>query len=101
MVGASLLVIYEADWTRAEQSLTLFSKPDDDEEDEEEDMDDDSDDDEDESTPKRPGPPFAVKLIDFGHTRFAPGEGPDQGILLGLDTILRLLDARLAEIDAS
>jgi inositol-polyphosphate multikinase len=99
MVGASLLIIYEADWTRAEESLTSFSEEEDEKKDEDEEMDDDDDDDE--SNLKRPGPPFVVKLIDFAHTRLAPGEGPDQGVLLGMDTILKLLDARLGEIGAS
>ena len=103
MVGASLLIIYEADWTRAEQSLTSFSEEEDekDEDDDIDDDDDDSDDDEDESNSKRPGPPFVVKLIDFAHTRLAPGEGPDQSVLIGMDTVLKLLDARLEEIGAS
>ena len=106
MVGASLLVIYEADWTRAEQSLTSFSEEED-EKDEDDDIDDndhdhdDDDDDDDEINSNRPGPPFVVKLIDFAHTRLAPGEGPDQSVLIGLDTILKLLDARLEEIGAS
>ena len=89
MVGASLLIIYEADWTRAEESLTSFSE----DEDEKKDEDDESD-------SIRPGPPFVVKLIDFAHTRLAPGEGPDQSVLLGMDTILKLLDVRLGEIGA-
>ena len=89
-MGASLLIIYEADWTRAEESLTSFSE----DEDEKKDEDDESD-------SIRPGPPFVVKLIDFAHTRLAPGEGPDQSVLLGMDTILKLLDVRLGEIGAS
>jgi inositol-polyphosphate multikinase len=96
MIGASMLIIYEADSTRAEQSLTSFS-----EEEDEKAEDDDIVDDDDESNSKRPGPPFIVKLIDFAHTRFAPGEGPDQNVLFGMDTILKLLDARLEEIGAS
>ena len=94
MVGASLLIIYEADWNRAEQSLIPFNE-------EEYEKDDDEDDDEDESNSKRPGPPFVVKLIDFAHTRLAPGEGPDRSVLIGMDTILKLLDMRLGEIGAS
>ena len=104
MVGASLLIIYEADWTRAEQSLTSSSEEEDENDDINEDIDEDDDDDdedEDESNSKRPGPPFVVKLIDFAHTRLAPGEGPDQGVLFGMDTLLKLLDARLEEIGAS
>ena len=94
MVGASLLIIYEADWNRAEQSLIPFNE-------EEYEKDDDEDDDEDESNSKRPGPPFVVKLIDFAHTRLAPGEGPDRSVLIGMETILKLLDMRLGEIGAS
>jgi len=107
MVGASLLIIYEADWTRAEQSLRLTSfSEEEDEKDEDDDIDDDIDDcddddsDEDESNSKRPGPPFVVKLIDFAHTRLAPGEGPDKSVLIGIDTTLKLLNARLGEIGA-
>lgn len=104
MVGISLLIIYEADWTRAEQSLIRFSEEDD-EEDEDGDIDmeedEDEDEDEDESDSKRLGPPFVVKLIDFAHTRFAPGEGPDKGVLLGMDTVQKLLDTRLAELNSS
>ena len=106
MVGASLLIIYEADWTRAEQCLTSFSDEED-EKDEDEGIydydydDDDDDDDENENNSKQPGPPFVVKLIDFAHTRLAPGEGPDQNVLIGMDTVLKLLVARLEEIGAS
>ena len=98
MVGASLLIIYEADWIRAEESLTSFSEEEDERNDEDKEIDDD---DEDESNSNRPGPPFVVKLIDFAHTRLAPGEGPDQNVLIGMDTILKLLNARLGEIGAS
>ena len=102
MVGASLLIIYEADWTRAEQSLISFSEGKDEKDDDDDiDDDDDDDDDESESNSNRPGPPFVVKLIDFAHTRLAPGEGPDQSVLIGMDTILKLLDERLGEIGAS
>ena len=101
MVGASLLIIYEADWTRAEQSLTSSSEEEEEKE-EDDDMDEDDDDDEeDENNSKRLGPPFVVKLIDFAHTRLAPGEGPDQSVLIGMDTVLKLLDARLEEIGTS
>ena len=62
---------------------------------EENEEDEGEDDDEDD----RPGPPFVVKIIDFAHTHMAPGEGPDEGVLLGFDTVLRLLDARIAQIE--
>lgn len=92
MAGGSLFIVYEADWARAEDGLQRLLL-DEGNEDEEEDEDEDDDDDD------RPGPPFAVRIIDFAHTRLAPGEGRDEGVLLGLDTVLRLLDARIAQIE--
>ena len=59
-----------------------------------EEVEDDDDDDGDEE----PRPPFVVKLIDFAHTIIVPGKEPDEGVLLGMDTILRLLDSRLSEL---
>ncbi|PPQ71698.1 hypothetical protein CVT24_007895 [Panaeolus cyanescens] len=93
MVGGSLLIVYEADWTRAEEGLKKFF------EDEEEEDEEDEDDDDDDDPTKRIGPPFVVKLIDFAHTKLVPGAGPDEGVLKGMDTVLRLLDERLKEID--
>ena len=89
MVGGSLFIVYEADWARAEDGLQRLWLDEGNEEEEDEDDDDDD----------QPGPPFVVKIIDFAHTRLAPGEGPDEGVLLGFDTVLRLLDARIAQIE--
>ena len=107
MVGGSLLVIYEADWARAEEGIKKYLEDDaemeevgggvkngkKDDEEEEEDDEDESDDDE-----TRVRPPFVVKLIDFAHTTVVPGKGPDEGVILGMDTILKLLDGRLSEL---
>ncbi|KAI1791590.1 hypothetical protein LXA43DRAFT_1010937 [Ganoderma leucocontextum] len=41
------------------------------------------------------GPPYLVKLIDFAHTKTVPGIGPGEGVLKGVDTVLRLLDGRI------
>ena len=92
MVGGSLLVVYEADWERVEEGLKFL-----DEDEESEDEDDDDDDDEE---VKRPGPPYIVKVIDFAHTRIVPGEGPDEGVLKGIDTTLDLLDQRIRQVQA-
>ncbi|PCH38530.1 SAICAR synthase-like protein [Wolfiporia cocos MD-104 SS10] len=79
MVGASLLILYEADWDQ--------------DEDEEE---------EDEEDGKKPiGPPSIVKLIDFAHSKLALGEGPDEGVLLGLRTFIGLLDGRIEQVKAA
>ncbi|KAG6811306.1 hypothetical protein H0H92_008063 [Tricholoma furcatifolium] len=94
MVAASLLIVYEADWTRAEESLKRLEEGDEEEEDEE-----DEDEDEEEESAKRRGPPYAVKLIDFAHTRLTPGKGPDEGVLLGMDTLLKLIDQRIDQLE--
>ena len=101
MVGASLLVIYEADWTRAGEGLRLLeelaSRADNEPEQGVEYEDDEAEDpDDDESTAI--ALPYAVKLIDFAHTRTVPGGNADTGVLLGLDTFLRLLDGRIAQV---
>jgi len=86
-------MIYEADWARAEEGLKLL--------DETADEDEDDDDDDDESQAKKAGPPYIVKVIDFAHTYIKPGEGPDEGILKGVDTILHLLNGRIKEVEAA
>ncbi|KAL0947753.1 hypothetical protein HGRIS_013831 [Hohenbuehelia grisea] len=93
MVGGSVLIVYEADWERAVEGLKAIEEGVD-----EEDGDDDDDDESD--TAKKPSPPYVVKLIDFAHTRLVPGQGPDEGILLGLKTVLRLIDGRIEQLDA-
>ncbi|KAJ7134847.1 hypothetical protein C8R44DRAFT_829198 [Mycena epipterygia] len=93
MVGASLLILYESDAARAEEGLKWMLN------DQYEDEDEDDDDDDDENEPK-PGPPCDVRLIDFAHTRLVPGQGPDEGVLLGISTLLALLDERIAAVGA-
>ena len=44
------------------------------------------------------GPPFAVKLIDFAHTKMVPGEGQDEGVIRGINTIVKLLEKRIGEV---
>ncbi|KAG6853100.1 hypothetical protein C0991_006903 [Blastosporella zonata] len=83
IVGGSLLIMYEADWSLAEEGLKR-------------------------TQPRPLGNhkeqrthgrlPYNVKLVDFAHARVSPGSGPDEGVLLGLDTMLRLLDGRIAEL---
>ena len=94
MVGGSILVVYEAEWEKAKAGLERLTKSvemvveDDDEDDEYDDV---------------IRTPYCVRMIDFAHTRHVPGEGPDEGVLLGLDTTIRLFEGRikqLREIDA-
>ncbi|KAI0810825.1 hypothetical protein BC629DRAFT_1580063 [Irpex lacteus] len=100
MVGGSLLVIYEADLERARAAVKYWVDGEgrddaDDEEGEEEDSDDEEDED---KIERRPNPPYRVKLIDFAHTHHTPGEGPDEGVILGIATVLKLLDGRIEEV---
>ncbi|EIW66995.1 hypothetical protein M231_07495 [Tremella mesenterica] len=69
---------------------------DDEDSDDESDEDDDEDDGRvaDEKRAKR-CPPVTMRLIDFVHSRLAPGEGPDEGVLFGLSTFRTLLEERL------
>ena len=75
---------------------------DDEDEDDDEDEEDENESDKGESAEKkRAGPPYLVKLIDFAHTKVVPGIGPDEGVLKGVDTVLRLLDGRIEQVKAA
>lgn len=101
MVGGSILVIYEADWDALKQGLQSWSRDSfTDEESAAADCDADGEgngDDPDDSDDEQ-GPPYLIKLIDFGHTTLREGEGPDTGVMLGLDTTISLFKNRLEEI---
>jgi len=43
-------------------------------------------------------PVYAVKVIDFAHTKIQEGLGPDEGVLLGLRTTISLLEGRIKEV---
>ena len=105
MVGGSLLIVYEGDWEDAAEGINTFFKEgdfDDQEQEQEQDKEDNEEEDDNESDEddgkKRPHPLYCVKLIDFAHTRIKPREGPDEGILLGLSTMLKLLDGWIEEV---
>lgn len=110
MAGGSVLIIYEADGDRARLGLQLLEEQEadkqmggvhegrereDDSNDEPEDDDDEGESSDDEGVI---GLPFQVKLIDFAHTRLTPGQGPDVGVVKGLETLITLLDERAAQV---
>ncbi|KAJ2936594.1 hypothetical protein H1R20_g499, partial [Candolleomyces eurysporus] len=104
MVGGSILVIYEAEWERAESAIKRYLEESKQEpfpqkagEEKEKKEEDDEEDDDNENLPP---PAFTVKLIDFGHIRVEAGVGPDEGVLLGIDTVLRLLDGRIQQLES-
>lgn len=41
----------------------------------------------------------AVKMIDFAHARHLPGDGPDEGLLRGVQTVIQLLEGRIQELE--
>jgi len=92
MVGGSLLIVYEGDFELVKQGIALLEEGV-----EEEDEEDEDEDEEDEENTK-PGPACLVKVIDFAHTKVVTGEGPDEGVLLGINTTLELLDGRISQI---
>lgn len=112
MIGSSLLIVYEGDWDRAETGVQWLAKQpasissgEDGGEEEEiyEDMEmegseEDEESEEEDSSDEESEGPSVVRLIDFAHTRLKPGEGPDVGLLKGLDTLLSLLDGRIASL---
>jgi 1D-myo-inositol-tetrakisphosphate 5-kinase/inositol-polyphosphate multikinase len=106
LVGSSLLIVYEGDWDRAEVGVQWLAKEDEwkeggiweDKEGDVEDIEEDSDSEESSSSDGGSECPCVVRLIDFGHTRLKAGQGPDPGVLKGLDTVLALLDARIASL---
>lgn len=101
MVGGSILVIYEADWDRLRKCLEEWPKDTDeleDDEADEADADDADGSDDAEEVDGKTGPPYLVKLIDFAHTSLREGEGPDEGVLVGLDTVIKLLTGRIDQI---
>ncbi|KAI0251359.1 hypothetical protein BJV78DRAFT_1275443 [Lactifluus subvellereus] len=121
LVGSSLLVIYEGDWDRAEMGVQWLARnptsTTDDKDQQTEDegaeiegdgdvqdsegVEEEEEDDTSEGDSEDGGNnwPCVARLIDFGHTRLKPGQGPDPGVLKGLETVLNLLDGRIASVE--
>ncbi len=87
MPGVSVLIVWEGEEKTLEAALAADSV----------DMDSDSEEEEEGGT-KKLGPPFIVRLIDFAHTYAAPGRGPDEGVLKGLQTVIKLLEGRIDQV---
>lgn len=73
MRGASLLLVYEGEPSRLGETLER-------------------------SNAVKEGKP-QVRLIDFGHATIVPGQGPDQGVLLGLRTVLNLAKKQVERLE--
>ncbi|KAI9801746.1 MAG: hypothetical protein M1825_003118 [Sarcosagium campestre] len=105
MYGASILFVYEGDGTAARQAsetedtqkMTERQKGVEFVEDDvlgaDGQIDDDGDDDGDYDEDGTGAPKIcAVKLIDFAHARWVPGEGPDENVLHGVRNVIKTLD---------
>lgn len=60
------------------------------------DSNDDDDGRKEEERVSRQCPPVRLRMIDFAHTWLAQGEGPDEGVLLGIKTLRGLIRDRKA-----
>lgn len=67
--GASLLFVYEGDPSRLSEALANGE-----------------------------GRIAEVRVIDFGHASIVPGEGPDEGVLLGISTVIDLARRQLERL---
>lgn len=93
MYSASVLMVYEGDEAALEESIRKEEseqqqqqRPEQDgaaDEDE-----DDEDEDEDDVTPRKV---HEVRLIDFAHADWTPGQGPDENALRGIRSVVRIL----------
>jgi 1D-myo-inositol-tetrakisphosphate 5-kinase/inositol-polyphosphate multikinase len=90
MYSASILLVYEGDPEAYEQSKKVLvaaaARPQ---------GEDDEDDDEDDNEPKL----AVVKLIDFAHASFCPGQGPDENALRGMRATVGILEEMLDEVE--
>lgn len=98
MVGGSALVVWEGDPKALTRAIETLEEGRDVLEESDDDVEDDDPEVEVDESARKPGPVCVVKLIDFAHTRLAPGEGPDDGVMTGLGTTLKLLEARISEL---
>lgn len=90
MVTGSILIIYEGDQARAAEGLKKLETGG---------LDGDHQENEvKEECAQAISPPFLVKIVDFAHIQIVSGQGPDTGVLKGLDTILDLLDGRTVDV---
>jgi 1D-myo-inositol-tetrakisphosphate 5-kinase/inositol-polyphosphate multikinase len=96
MYSASILFTYEGNGKvfdakhKAAKEAELNSPKTDPEEDEGEDADDEEEED--------PNLLLTIKIIDFAHAWFRPGEGPDLNILQGIRSIIEILEAVREEL---
>ena len=120
MYSASLLFVYEGDGTKLEEDLQRRDEASEvearghgkgldrdgigtdaedvdglDDENDHDDNEDDDDDDDDDEMLAYPPKVQAVKMIDFAHAGWTPGEGRDENVLHGTGNVIRILEELL------
>lgn len=89
MYSASILIVYEGHGHTLRERYHKLARPDSPEAEEGDDDGGDSDgSDEDEDTK----PIYRVVMIDFAHASFTPGQGQDQNVLKGVDSVLNVFE---------
>lgn len=92
MISSSILIVYEGDKNAFDEKLEKNNAANVEEVNSE--NDDDSEDD--------PGPIlFRLKLIDFAHSKFTPGQGPDENVLYGIRNLIKGLKQLAKDLDKS
>ncbi|EON61076.1 hypothetical protein W97_00287 [Coniosporium apollinis CBS 100218] len=92
MYSASILLVYEGDpdaYAAATKAETEYSA--------QEEMQEDDEEEEEEAPPKI----AVVKLIDFAHASWTPGQGPDENLLQGVRSTIRIMEELAAELGTS
>ena len=101
MYSASLLFVYEGDPQARKEALesavaqTEQSRHSDGRKQDGEEVDEDEDDEDDEpAEPKL----FDIKMIDFAHAEWTPGQGPDENMLMGIRNVRKVLRALMKQV---
>lgn len=98
MRAGSLLFVYEGKESAFTSKLDKFESLQTAEAQDKEPVEEDADEEEDEVTAQDVQDQlFKLDLIDFAHTRFTPGKGPDEGVLKGIQVLIDTFEKYVAE----
>ena len=106
MYSSSILMIYEGDPEALDIALDFEQKrlneqPDvDNSHHDTSNIEEGDDEEEDEDEDEEPGPKvYDVRLIDFAHASWTPGQGPDENVLHGISNVLKILEDLLNDLN--
>ncbi|KAJ9612878.1 hypothetical protein H2200_002819 [Cladophialophora chaetospira] len=88
MYSASILLVYEGDEETLEGSIAKEKNADTEAHDDGDEAEEDDDDDDEDTKPHKVE---EVRLIDFAHATWTPGQGPDENVLQGVRSVLDIL----------